>query len=535
MLFPRARLAAALLVSIALCGCASTPGRVSYLIDSPRRRPLTVETTSGPVRGVATPLGQAFLAIPFAAPPIGPLRFQPPVPPTPWPEARDATKAGAICEQKAFPGSGRQSEDCLTVNVYAPADAAPGKALPVMVWIYGGSLISGDNIMYDPSRLAERRGVIVVSPNYRLGALGFLAHPALRGAGEGAYALIDQQAALRWTRDNIARFGGDPGNVTLFGESAGAWSVCYQLVAPGGRGLFQHAIIESGSCTSPDSAVSMAAAEAGGALMAAELGCGDGAGAADCLRRLPAKALVNAKSRRRGLDGVNAWAPAFGGDVLPQSPKAALENGAFEAMPVIDGTNRDEGRLFLDINRVQGKLWTERSYEKILTDAFEDKTPLVLAEYADEARRTLGLAYADVVTDSTFACPALTLNALLERRTRVWAYEFNDPHAAVGWPRLPFTPPLKAYHSSELAYVFQTRWLAADPASFDPAQRALSDRMQAYWSAFARSGDPAAGAGRDAWPADNDSGPLELTPSGDHISPNFAKTHHCEFWNKLGY
>ena len=503
-------------------------------MNSPQARADLVQTRDGAVRGVATAQARAFLGIPFAAPPVGALRFQPPAPAIPWRDVRDATRPGPICVQKSIPGAGRQSEDCLTLNVYAPAGADPSHPRPVMVWIYGGGFAFGDNQQYDPLRLAERQGVVVVAANYRLGALGFMAHAALRGAGEGAYALLDQQAALRWVRDNIAAFGGDPANVTLFGESAGAWSACYQLTAPGAQGLFRRAILESGACTSPDSAVSMTAAETGGTRMAAELGCADPVTAADCLRRLPARTLIGAKARRRGLLGKSSWAPMFGGDTLPLSPRAAFEAGRFAAVPVIDGTNREEGRLFLDFGRLLGRLWTRGSYEHVLHDFFLENTAQVIAEYEPEARRSVGQAYADVVTDATFACPALTLDALLERRAPVYAYAFDDPEAPFDLPRAPFTAPLGAYHSSEIAYVFQTRWALSDPAQFDAAQTALSDRMQAYWGSFARDGRPVAADGA-AWPQDAGGGPFRLTPAGDGVQADFAAAHHCGFWRSLGY
>ena len=528
--------ATAITVCAILTGCALAPGRVGYLVKSPAARPLVVRTGSGPVRGVTTPQGQAFLGIPFAAPPVGSLRFAPPAPATGWQTVRDATQAGPICPQDSLPGAGRQSEDCLNLNVYAPHDASPGRRRPVMVWLYGGGFDSGDNATYDPSRLAEQKGVVVVSPNYRLGSLGFMAHPALRGAGEGAYALMDQQAALRWVAANITQFGGDPDNVTLFGESAGGMSACYQLTAPSARGLFQRSIIESGACTSPLSAISLADAEAGGARMAAALGCdaGAGAGAADCLRRVPVSKLLKAKASRRGILGLDSWSPAWGGNVLPVSPRMGFETGRFAALPVINGTNHDEGRIFLYTNRLKGKLFTQSSYEKILGDAFQDVTPKVLAEYADEARRARGIAYADVVTDSTFACPALTLDSLLRRRSTVYAYQFDDPHAATTLPPTPITPRLGSFHSAEIAYVFQTPWAAANPAVFNQGQRDLSERIETYWSAFAKAGDPNATEGLP-WPKDTGGEPFRLSPTDAGSKASFAADHHCAFWNALGY
>jgi para-nitrobenzyl esterase len=522
--------ALAFVALLCLGACALRPGAVPDLIKAADGRPIEARTTAGLVRGVSAAQGEAFLGIPFAAPPVGALRFKPPEPPAPWPTARDATKPGAMCMQAALPGSGPQSEDCLTLNVYAPPGAHAGQSLPVMVWLYGGAFVTGYNVEYDPSRLAQRQDVITVAPNYRLGAFGFLAHPGLRGPGEGAYALLDQQAALRWVHDNIAAFGGDPGKVTLFGESAGAWSVCEQLTAPAAQGLFQRAIIQSGACASPESVLAQADAEAGGLAMAANLGCGDTATAAQCLRSLPAKTLLKAKPQRRGLLGLQSWAPMSGGDVLPQTPRQAFQAGQFAAIPVIDGTNHDEGRLFLVTNRFKGKLWNRASYEKIEWDFFGDRTPQVLAQYAAEADRSYADAYVDLLTDSTFACPALALNALLERRAPVYAYEFQDPRAIFLPPRPPFTGALKAYHSAELPYVLQTPWFIADPARFDGPQRALSDRMQAAWATFARTGQP----GGD-WPLDHGDGPVRLTPEARGLAADFAAAHHCAFWNALGY
>ena len=524
----------ATIAAVALSACALSPGKVGYLVRSRRAEPRVVHTIAGDVRGVATPRGQAFLGIPFAAPPVGALRFRPPAPPIPWADVRDATRAGAICVQSTAPGAGLQSEDCLTLNVYAPHDAAPAHPRPVMVWLYGGGFSTGDNVTYDPSRLAEARGLVVVAPNYRLGAFGFLAHPALRGDGEGAYALLDQQAALKWVKANIAGFGGDPGSVTLFGQSAGGWSVCYQLAAPGARGLFHRAIIQSGSCVSPHSEISLTAAERGGVGMAKALGCGDSVAAADCLRGLPARRLLKAEPGRRGLLGLNSWSAAYGGDVLPVEPRVALAAGDFAAMPVIDGTTRDEGRLFLYTKRLRGKLYTQGSYEKILTESFMADTAKVLVEYAEEAKRSRGLAYADVVTDSTFACPALALNAMLERRNRVWAYEFDDPRAVTVLPPTPVTPPLKAFHTAELVYLFQTPWLAADPAALNTAQRQLADRLQVWWGAFATAGDPNL-QGVPDWPADQGQGPLSLGPRTVTLASDFAAVHRCAFWRALGY
>ncbi|HEY9264508.1 MAG TPA: carboxylesterase family protein, partial [Mycobacterium sp.] len=221
----------------------------------PSPDPALVQTAAGAVRGLVAPDHRLFAGIPYAAPPVGPLRWQPPKPAPPWDGERDGTRFGPRCLQD-LEGDlelGRQTdEDCLSLNVWTPAEnpeSGPARPRPVMVWIHGGAFLNGNGGMYDARRLAARGDIVVVTINYRLGTLGFLAHPALGAPGHvGNYGLADQQAALAWVRDNIAAFGGDPGKVTVAGESAGGMSVCDHLVAPGSQGLFGAAIVQSGPC-----------------------------------------------------------------------------------------------------------------------------------------------------------------------------------------------------------------------------------------------------------------------------------------------
>src|SRR5690606_22015473 len=249
--------------------------------------------------------------VPYAAPPLGPLRFAPPAAPEPWTEVRDASQVGSICLQP----TGAGAEDCLTLNVYRPAQRDPSAALPVMVWIHGGSFVIGAGSGYDPRRLVEENGIVVVTLNYRLGVLGFMAHPALTAESpeglSGDYGLMDQQAALRWVRDNIAAFGGDPAQVTIQGQSAGGASVCAQLASPPAAGLFARAVIQSASCASAP----LALAEAQGTALASALGCGDAASVAECLRALPANALAAAATGA-------LFGPIVGGEFLPEAPFA---------------------------------------------------------------------------------------------------------------------------------------------------------------------------------------------------------------------
>src|SRR6516162_8576129 len=263
-----------------------------------------VPTGDGPVRGVTAGGINEFLGIPYAAPPTGNLRWRPPQPPAEWQGVRDATQFWPSCPQPpqgnaTFP-PGAISEDCLYLNVYSPAQTGNDRGntdqngRPGLVWIHGGGLTSDASRNYDPAKLAAD-GVVAISINYRLGALGFLAHPALAsrpGGPAGNYGLMDQQAALRWVRDNIAGFGGNPDNVTIAGESAGGLSVLAQLVSTGARGLFQKAIIESGSFALNQRP--LADAEAAGEAFATAAGCpGQTAQTAQCLRNLPVTNLVN--------------------------------------------------------------------------------------------------------------------------------------------------------------------------------------------------------------------------------------------------
>lgn len=543
----RAGVAAALL-ALSLPACSLTPAAVPHLVEAPEAQPLLVETTAGPVRGVAAPGGQAFLNIPFAAPPVGDRRWMPPAEPEPWREPRDATKLGPGCVQNYSPAYHRGEpstwlvegeEDCLNLNVYAPAGTGPDAKLPVMVWLYGGGLVLGSNSQYDPSRLAQAQGVIVVTPNYRLGALGFLTHPALRRKAGGAAnpGLLDQQAALRWVQANIARFGGNPGQVTLFGESAGSWSTCFQIASPGAAGLFHRAILQSGVCTLENSAIPVTVADEAGQAIAEQLGCTDAREIAECLQRQPAKVMAGTVSRTAGMLGPNTWGAVVGDTVLPLHPARALRDGPFNAVPVINGTNRDEGRLFSVLYRLTGELYTERSYREAVTRLFAAKAPQVLEEYPARNFEDPAAAFSAVMTDGIFACPALALNKALAARVPVFAYEFDDPEALSSLPHVPFAlPPLKSYHAGEVVSVFQTRWVLADPADFTPAQRALSDQMQAAWGRFARQGDPN-GDGMPPWPRFDPAGDRVqlLHPGGISSRSGLREARRCAFWDRLGF
>lgn len=530
----RLRASAFICIAATLSGCAILPGKVAGIVKAPDVAPAVVMTTYGPVRGAASARGQAFLGIPFAAPPTGQLRFAPPTAPAPWRAVRDATHIGAACPQLII--TGPESEDCLNLNVYAPPGTRADSHLPVMVWLHGGALELGSNAQYDPSTLAARQQVIVVAPNYRIGVFGFFAHPSLRGAGEGNYGLLDQQAALRWIIANVAAFGGDPQRITLFGESAGATSVCTHMAAAGSQGLFQGAIMQSYTCIFPDAVTPRAEAEQAGLQLARKLGCADPATAVLCLRALSARKLGRAKSQRRGNGGANGWSPMTGGDVLPRPPREVFASGAGAPIPVLIGSNHDEGRLFSNALAFLFQMSCRRGYEKSVRNALpEGDVRAALNEYAEVARGSYARAFSAILTDSHFACPVLSMHRLLSRRGPMYAYEFDDPQAPSTVPRALCSPPLGSYHTSELAYVFQRPWALQNPRRFSARQWSLARRIQDHWGSFARTGRPDGGA-PPSWPVFDGQAVHRLSPE-DKSGPadDFAARHHCAFWNARGY
>lgn len=511
-------MAVAALVAATLVGAA--PAQAAPAPD-------VIHTDGGHVRGLVHDGYRTFQAIPFAAPPVGELRWQAPKPPRPWPGVRDATRPPNRCAQAGGGGAPSTTEDCLYLNVTTPS--TPGRK-PVMVWVHGGGNSFGASSDFDVHRLAVGGDVVVVTVNYRLGVFSAFAHPTLTDAG--GFGLADQQAALRWVRRNAQAFGGDPNRVTLFGESGGAFDVCAQLTSPGARGLFQRAIIQSGTCASSWPANGMVhgqpagspwqsqeAAAGHGAKLAAEHGCTDPVTAVTCLRAVPAANLVTSDNTSM------ITTLAHGNTVLPVRPDVALATGRFHRVPVIAGHTRDEGRLAAAF--VPQPI-TEATYQALLTEAFGPDAQRVAAEYPTSAHGSPALAYAAVLTDRVWACGHLTDDGALAEKTRVYGYEFADRNAPTGF--FPFPPDLPpgAFHSSELAYLFDVAGFDAD---LTPTQRRLADQLIRYWSRFAATGDPN-GPGSPHWPAFRGTNVQSLAPSdgGGIHQVNLAEEHHCGFW-----
>jgi len=492
-----------------------------------------VETREGAVRGVRAAGVDRFLGIPYAVAPVGERRWQPPEPHPRWKGVRDATQFGAHCPQGASPfGLASATEDCLFLNVFMPAhgDGAEesGNHLPVMVWFHGGALLVGESDDYDPVRLVAK-GVVVVTVNYRLGVLGFLAHPAFTAESpdhaSGNYGLMDQQEALRWVQRNIARFRGDPGRVTIFGESAGGLSVHSHLASPGSAGLFHGAIIESGAYAL--SQPSLAQAEALGSAVAALLGCTDQSAA--CLRAASVPALLSAFAALK----LPTVLPDVDGKVLTQTIGAAFGAGQFNRVPVIEGSNHDEWRLFvaLNIDLVTGPLAPAQYTGSIaatlgvpLTTAAALSALYPLTRFASP-----DLALSALGTDAIFACNSRRVARQLSPFVTVHTYEFNDENA----PQL-FLPPVSfpygSAHASEIQYLFNLRATVPAPA-LDPSQRSLADAMTTYWTNFAKLGTPNSLAA-PFWPAyDRATDEMQsLVPPTPGVESGFAVDHKCAVW-----
>jgi para-nitrobenzyl esterase len=502
-----------------------------------------IPTDKGTVRGVETPTVNKYLGIPYAAPPVGELRWQPPQPLDRWQGPRDATRFGSHCPQEASPfGTESTTEDCLYLNVLTPngkvAQEKNGKTklkkakrLPVMVWLHGGALVVGESDEYDPARLVEK-GVVVVTLNYRLGFLGFLAHPALSAGSpdqsSGNYGLMDQQAALRWVQRNIKKFGGDRDNVTIFGESAGGLSVHAHLASPLSAGLFDRAIVQSGAYSPGEP--SLADAESRGLALAHNMGCGE-TQTLECLRSLPVETLLANQPELPGAIG-----PNVDGNVLSQSINGAIDSGQFNRVPVIEGSNHDEFRLFaaLNIEFVFGQLppvFYPFAVNLLLSTLGQSANPsAVQAQYPISSYPSVILALSAIGTDAVFACPARTASQSLSKYVPTFAYEFNDPNA----PQL-FVPPASfpygAYHGAEVQYLFNLPDQQNAPA-LNAGQQSLADAMVRYWTTFARAADPN-GAGASQWPRYTEASDLflSLRPPTPAAETGFAADHKCAFWD----
>jgi para-nitrobenzyl esterase len=487
-----------------------------------------VKTQTGEVRGITNDGVSQFLGVPYAAPPVGELRWQPPTPHAKWSGIFEASRAGNSCAQMRFQRPGMQgSEDCLFLNIYAPSPA--GRRLPVMVWIHGGTFIGGAGAWYHGNKLAARGNLIVVTINYRLGAFGFLANRSLDSTDvrhlSGNYGLLDQQAALRWIRDNIKGFGGDPHRVTVAGQSAGAISIGLHIVSPAAAGLFARAILESGPFLGPlHHTRTLAEAEARGDNFAAKLGCDKASDVAACLRAKTTTEVLAAIPANLLEAGDLPWAPVVDGHLIPMQPADAIAAGHFNKVAVINGSDRDEGTLFTAFD----KPLSADQYVQAVNARAGSNAPRVLAAYPQAGYGSPAQAAAAALGDLTFSCRILKASELLAAAMPVYQYQFGDAQAPnKSYPKPVF--PLGAYHGAEIQYVLGN--IVSD-AAVSPAQRQLSDAMMDYWIRFVTSGSP---GGSPAWPRFRMDDPkvLSLAPGAIDSKSDFAKAHHCELWDSM--
>lgn len=459
-----------------------------------------VRTTHGPVAGRRAEGVDAFRGVPFAAPPVGDLRWRAPQPPSAWTAVRPAQAYGPDCMQNPFPGDAaplgvKPAEDCLYANVWTPAGAETAKARrPVMVWIYGGGFVNGGSspAVYSGDRFA-RDGVVLVSFNYRVGRFGFFAHPALTaqnadGGLLGNYALLDQIAALKWVQANIAAFGGDPDNVTVFGESAGGVSVHALLTSPLAKGLFHKAIIQSGGGrprllpTLPLRAANgERSAESAGLAFAAKAGVtGEGPQALAALRALPADAVVDGLNM--ATSGTPTWGggPMIDGKILLREPLASYVAGAWSKMPVMVGATGADG-FFFGGTRDQ------------VFAPFGDQRAAAEAAYDPTGKDDIKVYGWKAAGDRMFIEPSRKIARTLSAQgAPVWQYRFS--YVAESQRKAWWGAP----HATEIPFVFDTVD-ARYGAALTPADAAAAKAAHAYWIAFAAKGKPAV-AGQPDWP-----------------------------------
>jgi para-nitrobenzyl esterase len=466
-----------------------------------------VQLDSGPARGTHEEVaGQqiwTFKGIPYAAPPVGDLRWRAPRPVKAWEAPRVCTQFGPVCPQPSMIegfslSAGATSEDCLYLNVWSPA-ASNRQQLPVMVWIHGGSFETGSGSMdvYNGRYLAAE-GVVVVTINYRLGPLGFLSHPVLSAEAEsgvsGNYGLLDQIAALQWVQRNIEGFGGNPGNVTVFGESAGGISILDLIVSPPAKGLFKRAIVESGVLMDQGFGVKMAAtreqAEAAGEVFAERLGV-DPTG--DVAAQLRAEAVDDLMSVASGLKSDAAeverilfWKPVVDGYLLPDMPTKLWASGQYQRVSLLIGSNADEADLFLP-----GLIMTKARYDAVVQEIFGDRSSEVLALYPGTGVKGPTQAIGRMLTEVGFASTARFAARIMSADGEgVYLYQFT---------RAPLPSIMGAFHAVELPYVFGTTDLFSWLGVVKQVDTDLSATIRGYWTRFAATGDPN-GDGAPVWP-----------------------------------
>jgi para-nitrobenzyl esterase len=445
----------------------------------------TAKVTGGVVEGVVKDGIASFKGVPFAAPPVGELRWRSPQPVKPWTGVKKADEfAPGPMQDTSFGaklgGSQKVSEDCLYLNVWTGAKKAAGKR-PVMVWIYGGGFGIGmtSTPTYDGTNLAKK-GVVLVSVAYRVGPMGFLAHPDLSkesGKGSGCYGVQDMIAGLKWVKENIAQFGGDPRNVTIFGESAGGMAVGMLTTAPMAKGLFQRAISESGGAMTPPR-TTLKEAEALGNAYLSKLGAND----------IKAARALSAEAIQKDTTGMGFFRPVADGETIADNQYELFEAGKFNDTPILVGTNSHEGGLF-----VTQKI-TVADFEKTIRSRFGSSADAVLKAYPHGTDAEATRANQDIMRETSFAWPTWTWAKMQSNHGKNNAFVYYFDH------RTPMSPEGSS-HAAEISYVFCN--LGGMGGGTGPEDKALSDLLSSYWINFAKNGDPN-GSGLPVWPSFNE-------------------------------
>jgi para-nitrobenzyl esterase len=494
-----------ILVSLLLSG-------VTALAQGSGGLPQTIAIGGGKISGLA--LGEnkdvlEFKGIPYAKPPVGPLRWKPPQPVEAWEGVRQCTEYGPACLQPDLPGwtlkHEKRSEDCLYLNVWTAAKSA-GENRPVMMWIHGGGNIIGAAHLSTPTgnecEALARQGVVVVSINYRLGAFGYFAHPLLSKESQhnvsGNYGLLDQIAALKWIQNNIKAFGGDSGNVTIFGESAGATNVVYLMASPLAKGLFHQAISESGTTFGifanrhlREGWYGMEPMEKQGERVTKDLGCAEAADPLAALRALSAEKLLEG-SKAVMMPPGNLFTPVVDGWVLPDDVMTIFEQGKQNIVPLVAGTNADEGSIFF----MKSPFDSVEAYRGFLKGTYRTFADEMFAMYPAKEPSEILKAIRDVLADYRFVAPTRGLVREMNKAgSKTYLYHFTmtglGPLAALG-----------AFHTAEIVYVFNDieRVKNTFKVPFEGKHQALANTMSAYWVQFAKTGNPNK-EGLPEWPA----------------------------------
>ena len=535
--------------------CASWPGVTAAQTTEKKLSPV-VETKEGPVQGFISNGVTAFLGVPYAEPPVGNLRWRPPKDPAPWTNVRKATEFAPICALittlGVFSGAPNNNEDCLYLNIFTP-DLNPSARLPVIVWIHGGGNVDGETPGYDGGKLASQGKTVVVTMEYRLNLMGFLAHPALDNEGHlfGNYGILDQQAVLKWVERNIARFGGDKDNVTVGGQSAGAVDTGIHMLSPLATGLFHRGICQSfcPAFTLP----TKAAAEATGVAFAEAAGCGSGTGpdVAQCLRNLTAARIEELAGTASTQGKFISGRGLVDGQIIPDQPLTLFANGRFNHVPLMNGNTADETNFGLAIteyfsntdNALRTPPTAEQYQNYVNTTyappAYPDGTAAkVLAVYPLSAFKSPQLAWDRVGTDSGI-CNQRRLDKILAPQIPVYAYEFADKTAPFFFPDMPGMEAL-AYHTADIQYLFPL-WHGGPlgiPHPLNRQQTMLSDQLVSAWANFARTGNPN-GSGNNPWPrytgsADAPAWLIQDLPGLSTLTDaQYAARRHCDFWDSV--